>query len=58
MKDVEWRYDYDLVKAQPELEVKITHTAGDCQFALSQTQLSLLVLELSKARSQMNSLIA
>jgi len=55
---VEWRYDYDLVKSQPELELKITHTSGDCQFSLSQTQLSLLVHELTKARSQMNSLIA
>ena len=58
LKGVEWRYDYDLVKTQPEVELRLLHTAGTTQFSVSQAQLSLLLHELSKARSQMNSLIA
>ena len=52
-RDLEWRYDYDLVKKQPEIELKLKHDQGDCQFALSQSQVEVLLHELVKARGAM-----
>lgn len=58
IRDFQWRYDYDLVKKQPEVELCLKHDLGECQFALSQSQVEVLLQELIRARGVMTNLIS